>query len=437
MHGSPRFRRCAVQCLAIIVSAGFLATPLARGQTAPELPGSLRAQIEEKARALKELEARRAAVEMNLEEVRGSSDSLKGELREIDATVNQLNLSIRSNEITLEKLDLEYDGLGDGIIDAQRSIKNAKETIGKLFTELQQRDRENLFTLFFRSSKLSESVAEVQTLSSLQSQLTANIGKLRDLQNTLADKRVATQENKRRREIEQVNLANRQSIVQDQKQEKQTLLSITKSQEQIYQQQLDDLKQLQAQVSEEIDGIESQLRSTIDRNLLPLPRPGVLLWPVGGGRLTQGYGFTAFAARNYGSKYHNGIDIGAPVGTEVFSVANGTVISTGDQDKYRGCRKAGYGRFIVVKHENGLTTLYAHLSQISVTVGQKMARGEVIGYVGRTGWATGPHLHFTVFASQTLTPARGNLPEGATASRVCGPMPVGGDLNPTRYIEMM
>ncbi|MFH1162381.1 MAG: peptidoglycan DD-metalloendopeptidase family protein [Candidatus Jorgensenbacteria bacterium] len=431
-----RLQRVAAFSLAMLVGAGILAAPSALGQTVPNAPGSLRSQIEEKARTLKELQSRRDVVEKNLEEVRGSSDSLKNELRAIDATVNQLNLSVRANEVTVEKLDLEYDELGDEIIDTQESIKNTKETIGKLFTELQQRDRENLLMVLLRNSSLSGGVSEIQTLTTLQGQLVQNIGKLRDMQSALAEKRATTEANKRRREVELVNLANRQSIAQDQKQEKQVLLSVTKSQEQIYQQQLEDLKALQAQVSEEIEGIESQLRSTIDKNLLPIPRVGVLLWPVNGGRVSQLYGRTKFAIRNYGSQYHNGIDIAASLGTEIFAPANGTVISTGDQDKYRGCRNAGYGRFIVVKHENGLTTLYGHLSRVIVVVGQPVTKGEVIGYVGHTGWATGSHLHFTVFASQTLTPARPGFPEGTTASSRCGPMPVGGDLDPTQYVEM-
>lgn len=418
--------------LACFVGILGLSAPRASGQNAP----TLRAQIEEKARALKELEERRAAVEKNLEEVRGSSDTLKNELRTIDATVNQLYLSIRANEVTLEKLDLEYEELGDDIVDTQESIKNTKETIGKLFTELQQRDRENLFTLFFRNSSLSGSVAEIQSLTSLQSQLTENIGKLRTLQGDLTEKREVTEANKRRREVERVNLESRKEIVQDQKEEKQVLLSVTKSQEQIYQQQLDELKALQAEVSKEIESFESELRSTIDRNLLPLPRVGVLLWPVNGGRVSQLYGRTSFAIKNYGSQWHNGIDIAAPIGTEIFAAADGTIINTGNQDAYRRCRGAGYGKFIVVKHENGLTTLSAHLSRIIVETGQHVTKGEVIGYMGRTGWATGSHLHFTVFASQTLTPARSGFPEGTISSNSCGPMPVGGDLNPTQYVDI-
>ncbi len=426
-------------CALALLAGAAVFVPSVRGQgvLAPAPSTVLRLQIEEKARALQELQARREAVEKNLEEIRGSGDSLKSELNQIDATVNQLGLSIRTNEITLEKLGLEYEELGGGIVDAQRSIVNTKETIAKLFTELQRYERQSIISVIFRNVSLSESVSEVQSIVTLQGQLIGNIAKLRELQCTLAEKRTAAETNRARREVEITDLASRQRIVQDQKQEKQVLLTVTKSQEQIYQQQLDDLKQLQAAVSQEIEGIESQLRNTIDPNLLPLARPGVLLWPVNGGHLTQCYGRTPFAIKNYGSQYHNGIDIGAPVGTEVFSAADGIVINTGNQDKYRGCYRAGYGKFIEIKHTNGLTTLYGHLSEVIATVGQEVAKGEVIGYVGRTGWATGPHLHFTVFASQTLTPARGNLPEGAISSRSCGPMPVGGDINPKLYVDSL
>ena len=112
--------------------------------------------------------------------------------------------------------------------------------------------------------------------------------------------------------------------------------------------------------------------------------------------------------------------------------AKGEVINIGNQDLY--CRGAAYGKFVVIKHSNNLTTLYGHMSGFAVSLGSKVERGQTIGYIGRTGWATGPHLHFTVFSSQTLSPARPGFPEGAIASRVCGPMPVGGDLDPTKYL---
>ncbi|MEK7566353.1 MAG: M23 family metallopeptidase, partial [Patescibacteria group bacterium] len=96
---------------------------------------------------------------------------------------------------------------------------------------------------------------------------------------------------------------------------------------------------------------------------------------------------------------------------------------TGNQDKY--CYRGAYGKFVVVEHENNLTTLYAHFSLITATQGKEVRRGDLIGYVGRTGYATGPHLHFTVFASQTFRMG---------PSLMCGPMPFGGDINPTNYL---
>ena len=66
-------------------------------------------------------------------------------------------------------------------------------------------------------------------------------------------------------------------------------------------------------------------------------------------------------------------------------------------DLVRGCYS--YGKWIMLKHANGLSTLYAHLSLQSVSVGQQVATGQILGYSGNTGYTTGPHLHFTVYAS--------------------------------------
>ncbi len=173
-----------------------------------------------------------------------------------------------------------------------------------------------------------------------------------------------------------------------------------------------------------VEAIETELRLKIDPSILPSAIPGVLLWPTASGRLTQGYGSTAFALKTYKGKHHNGIDIGAPIGTPIYSAEDGEIVFTANQDNF--CRGAGYGKVIVVKHNNNLTTLYGHLSQQSVSVGQKVKRGDVIGYMGKTGWATGSHLHFVVFGSATYY---------VKPTRSCGPMPVGGDLDPTKYVS--
>lgn len=95
---------------------------------------------------------------------------------------------------------------------------------------------------------------------------------------------------------------------------------------------------------------------------------------------------------------HPGVDLRAPRGTKVVSLAEGVVIEV---EKIWG----GYGHYVRIAHQGTLSSLYAHLDEVSVKPGQKVVAGEVIGTVGMTGWTTGPHLHLEVsVADKTVNP---------------------------------
>lgn len=125
------------------------------------------------------------------------------------------------------------------------------------------------------------------------------------------------------------------------------------------------------------------------------------IWPVEGS-LESGFG----GRRNPfgGSSYenHEGQDIEALMGTPVVAAASGTVIIAGCQN--------GYGNVVYIDHGNGLSTRYGHLSHIDVTLGQRIARGEVLGRVGSTGRSTGPHLHYEVRINNEPVNPRAYLP---------------------------
>ena len=88
------------------------------------------------------------------------------------------------------------------------------------------------------------------------------------------------------------------------------------------------------------------------------------------------------------NRYHSGVDIGASYGATIVAADGGTVITAGSV--------SGYGNCVVINHGNGLTTLYGHMSSIAVSVGQRVSKGQTIGYVGSTGNSNGPHLHWEV-----------------------------------------
>lgn len=120
----------------------------------------------------------------------------------------------------------------------------------------------------------------------------------------------------------------------------------------------------------------------------PLTRKVAFEAPVKGYRINSAFGLRKLAIEAK-ARAHKGVDIAAPTGTTVFSTAEGRVVRAGYQ-------AGGYGNFIEVKHPNGMSSVYGHLSRIDVRAGQGVAAGERIGLVGSTGYSTGPHLHFEV-----------------------------------------
>jgi murein DD-endopeptidase MepM/ murein hydrolase activator NlpD len=115
------------------------------------------------------------------------------------------------------------------------------------------------------------------------------------------------------------------------------------------------------------------------------------IWPVRG-EVTAGFGQRMDPMSGEGA-FHSGVDISAAFGSSVGAAADGIVFAAG-QD-------SGYGNSVLIDHGNGITSMYAHLSKITVVVGQEVRRGQTIGAVGMTGKATGPHLHYEVRVNET------------------------------------
>jgi murein DD-endopeptidase MepM/ murein hydrolase activator NlpD len=134
----------------------------------------------------------------------------------------------------------------------------------------------------------------------------------------------------------------------------------------------------------------SIFKDTINLRLYNIPEGEYWASPLEKTLQTSSFGY------RWGS-FHSGIDLDLKMGTPVYSAFDGIVrISTYDH---------GYGNYVVVRHKNGLETLYGHFSKRSVEVGQIVKAGQIIGLGGSTGWSTGPHLHLeTRFEGNTINP---------------------------------
>ena len=114
---------------------------------------------------------------------------------------------------------------------------------------------------------------------------------------------------------------------------------------------------------------------------------GSFVWPATSYLVTSEYGYRIHPLQGV-QKFHSGVDIGAGAGTPIYAAAAGTVATATYNDSY--------GNYVLINHGGGNATLYAHMSSMAVSSGAYVTQGQVIGYVGSTGWSTGPHLHYEV-----------------------------------------
>ncbi len=382
-------------------------------------PDDLKKSIEQKTQELENIGKQIQENQQKLEVVQGEKKTLQKEVNSVQTQIKQIDLGIKSSEINIEKLGLEVESLQYNIFDSEKQITQKREAIIEILRELQQKQNESPLLAFLKNKTLSDGFFEAQTLVDLNSNLSTEVDEITFLKNGLTFSLNKTTEKKQERETENFTLKNKKAIADEIKKGKQSLLEQTKNQEKNYQKQLSELEKQQLAISDEIGELEDELRRTFDPSLLPSKRPGIFSWPIklikdgGIGRITQHQGEISYLYRR---KPHNGLDIGAPIGTSVYAAEDGIVETVDNNDK-NYYRKYQYGKYVLIKHNNNMATLYAHLSKQVVGAGDVVKRGDLIGYSGNTGYSTGPHLHFGVYwapsvVMKSISPANGLVPVG-------------------------
>lgn len=378
----------------------------------------IKQQINNKEREIQEIEEKINSYKNLILETQKQKNTLKNQINLLDAEITNLNWNIKLTETKIKKINLEIERLNLEIQIQNNNIQNKKRTIGELIKLFQNYDNNFLIEIFLKNLSLSNILNQLQNIEFLQVQLLENIKSLKEYQIKLKNIKSDLEINYLELSKLKQDLLYKKEIKQDQQSIKQNLLRKTKNQENLYQKYLQNLQKQRDIIQREIFELEDQMRYLFDPNSVPKPRPGILTWPLRG-VLTQKFGKTSKTGFiNHFYKFHNGIDIAAPSGTKIEAAKNGEVIAVGDLGNY------AYGKWVAIKHNNGLITLYGHLSKIIIKVGDNVEQNQTIGYVGSTGYSTGLHLHFTVYAANTFR----------VEKRWFGNLPLGWSLDPLLYL---
>lgn len=379
----------------------------------------LKNQINERNSRLEEIEKEIAAYQAELKKVGGEKKTLQSAINQLELERKKVQSDIRYTQNKIGAKDLEINKLTLEIGLTEKSITTNEEAIAETLRRLNESDNDSLIVALLEYDNLSEIWNSVEELEQVRSFMNNKVQSLVSEKILLEQKREETTE-KREELVDLKNQYTDQNLVlTSNKAEKSTLLKQTQSQEAEYQKMLKEKEAAQAQLLKELRDFESKLQFILDPNTIPPKGTQVFNWPVENVVITQLFGGTEFAKQNasvYGGRaYHPGVDFGVPRGTKIFAPLAGTVRATGDTDAVAGCYS--WGKWTLIDHANGLSTLYAHQSVISVSPGQYVNTGDIIGYSGNTGYSTGPHLHFTVYAKSGVSIRKFNEIKAVTS---CG-----------------
>jgi murein DD-endopeptidase MepM/ murein hydrolase activator NlpD len=374
-------------------------------------------------------------------------DATSAQKKTLQNALNQLNLSIKkvtaSISVTKNKISttqLEIQKLSQGIAAKQASIDVDVAGIKESLRNIRIIDSDTLILRVLSAEDISAAWKDIDATESLQEAIGNRIKTLSQERQSLADTKAATEAKKVELVKQQKTLTSQKGSLDATKRAENDLLVQTKAKESNFQAILAQKKAQEAQFEQALSDLQVKLQYTVNASQITPAGKGILSWPLDAVRITQNFGNTPFANSGaYNGRGHNGIDLAAPIGTPVKAALMGTVLGTGNTDS-AGIAKQGcysYGKWVMIEHANGLNTMYAHLSQVNISTGDAVRTGQVIGYSGETGYATGPHLHFGVYvssATQILRLSEASRTKTPCANAVMPIAPLSAYLNPLNYL---
>jgi murein DD-endopeptidase MepM/ murein hydrolase activator NlpD len=403
----------------VLISGGSLHhIEPARAQQASEI-NALKDEINERSERLNEIEKEIANYKLELQKVGGEKNTLQKAINQLELERKKVHSDIAYTQNKIGATDLILDKLTMEIEDTEYTIGTNEFAVGETLRLLNVLDNDSLVEALLRHPNLSDFWKQIDELAEIRGVMGDRVKSLVSQKMLLEEKQGETIN--RREELVDLKqqYTDQNFVLANNKTEKDKLLKETKNEEAEYQKLLKDRETAREQILKELRDFESKLQFILDPNTIPPKGTPVFSWPVENVVITQLFGGTEFAKQNasvYGGRpYHPGVDFGAPRGTPILAPLGGTVRATGDTDLVAGCYS--WGKWTLIDHPNGLSTLYAHQSVQSVTPGQSIATGDIVGYIGSTGYSTGPHLHFTVYAKAGVTVRRFNEIKAVTS---CG-----------------
>lgn len=376
-------RRCLLFAAAALILSGS-------AWAEPDLDSQIKAQQDELDRVSRMTQFHQTEIQT----VRQQQKTYSGQLEQLDQKmavsrqkINLLSLQIRKNDEETKRLSQEIVQRTGRIEELQKLLNERLVAIYKYGTVAD-------YNLLLSASSAVELGSITYMLGRIAQSDQAMITELASERKKLSEDKTALETNRAQLEGRRKALATEESQARKDAQAKQSVMAQLEQNEKAHQAALEELKNNHLALQRTIDRLlaqkaeEARRRQTEGRPAMPtVVHKGKLAWPLDSHRISSPFGpriHPKFKTRSM----HTGIDLPAPKGTPVKAAGDGVVL-------YAGWIR-GYGQIVILDHGNQMSTVYAHLSAITVQEGAKVSAGSTVGRVGSSGVATATHLHFEV-----------------------------------------
>lgn len=372
-------RRLMVSVIAILVALVFILTFIA--SVFPVGAASLSTQLEN-------AKNQKRAAQQELSEIQNKKKTAESDKAKLDSEINDLNQQISA-------VSAELDRTAALLSQKETELALAQEECEKQFDSFKNRARimyENgpstYIEILFSSGSFSEFMSSIEIIKNLLDYDNRILEERKAAREEIAAQKTEIETIKNDQETRRQTLSQMQSTLETKRASQSAVISQLESREETVRRQVEEQVAEEARIQSLINQALAAQKTSAQSASASVSGTGTMQWPCPStNRLTS-----RFATRQHPidgvTKMHNGIDIAGGYGADIIAADSGMVLFSGNS--------SSYGKYIVISHGGSLTTLYAHCSQLLVSAGATVSRGQTIAKVGSTGKSTGPHLHFEV-----------------------------------------
>ena len=369
--------------------------------------------------SISDLQDQQSSVSDKIEEQEQKLEEINTEKSETLTSVEQLSSQISSYESEIEQLNEQIASLENQIKEAQEQIakdeeqyKKDQEALNERLVTIYENGETSYLDVLLSSSSLTDFISGYYIVSELTAYDTEMLEKLEEEKQKIENEKNQMEANQEEVKTAKEAQQSKQEELKVAKAEKEKYFSELTEEEQKTQETIEELEETNKDIDKQIEAAQAAIeaakkaaaskpnKGSGSSSSVPSGTPGSsqsssgFIWPVNTQyRVTTGWYYSS-------GSLHGAVDFsGSGIsGSPAYAVADGYVVtSTAVTDGHRNY--TSYGNYVLIAHYNGLYTLYAHLSSRSVSTGQTVSQGQVIGAVGSTGNSSGPHLHFEVRTS--------------------------------------